>query len=182
MLLGLKRGTVIVEPHNSEWEISATKMINTIKSILKKDAADIQPIGSTAIKSIYAKPIVDIAVGVRSFDKILHHNDELSNAGIVYRGQDLPQQHLYVCGDFENDIQTHFIHVVIFESEQWNNYINMRDYLNCHEDMAKRYEALKRSLAEKYPNDRNAYTNAKSEMIEEILKYADEWQRKTDSA
>ena len=42
MLLGLKRGTVIVEPHNSEWEISATKMINTIKSILKKDAADIE--------------------------------------------------------------------------------------------------------------------------------------------
>ena len=40
-------------------------------------------------------------------------------------------------GDLGNDIRTHYIHVVIFGQEAWNNYINMRDYLNTHEKEAK---------------------------------------------
>lgn len=48
----------------------------------------------------------------------------------------------------------------------------MRDYLNAHEERAKEYSALKERLAQKYPEDRIAYTNGKSDLIEEILKEA----------
>ena len=45
----------------------------------------------------------------------------------------------------------------------------MRDYLISHEDEAKAYSDLKKSLADKFPDDRNAYTEAKSSMIDDIL-------------
>ncbi len=175
MSIGLKRGTVAVEPHRIEWEIAAGEIINKLKSILKDDIVDVQHIGSTSITSICAKPIIDIVVGVDSFDRMMRHNGELMANGIVYRRADHPGQQLYVCGDLENNIQTHFIHVVIHGEKQWNDYLNMRDYLNAHEDKAKEYSDLKERLANEYSEDRQAYTNGKSGLIEAILKNAEEW-------
>ena len=142
MSLGLKRGTVKLEPHNAEWETCAQNMIAKLKEILKDDIVDAQHIGSTSIKNIFAKPIIDIVIGVTDFDKIMRHNNVLNANGIVYRREDHPEQHLYVCGDMENNIHTHYIHVVIWGKEAWNNYINMRDYLNSDYKTAQEYSDL----------------------------------------
>ena len=77
MSLGLKRGTVQLEPHDKQWDDVAAQTIKTLKSILGDDAIDIQHIGSTAIPAIKAKPIIDIAVGVTDFEKIMSHNEQL---------------------------------------------------------------------------------------------------------
>lgn len=175
MQIGLKRGTVAVEPHKIEWETEAQKTISKLKNILKDDMIDAQHIGSTSIKSICAKPIVDIVVGVSSFDRIIKHNEDLRENGIVYHMQYPPGQYLYVMGDLENNIRTHYIHAVIWGQEEWNNYINMRDYLNTHEKEAKEYSELKERLAEKHSEDRSAYTSGKSEFIEKILLMAAKW-------
>lgn len=177
MSIGLRIGTVAVEPHSASWEIAAQEIIDKLKDVLNDDIIDVQHIGSTSIKSICAKPIVDIVVGVSDFNKIMKHNEELMRNGIVYRREDHPGQHLYVCGDLENNIQTHYIHVVVWGSDAWNNYINIRDYLNAHEDEAKKYSDLKERLAEEYSDDRVAYTNSKSKHIERILQLAEEWHK-----
>ena len=80
------------------------------------------------IKEILRDDVVDV-----------QHVGSTSIRGI-YRKEDYPGQHLYRCGDFENQIITHYIHVVLVGSYQWQNYINFRDYLNTHEEAAKRYE------------------------------------------
>ena len=175
MSIGLARGTVALEPHSIEWEMSASEIIDKLKDILKDDIIDAQHIGSTSIVHIYAKPIVDIVVGVSDFERIMKHNEELNQAGIIYRREDHPGQHLYICGDLENNIHTHYIHVVIWEEKQWNNYINMRDYLNSNRDKAKEYSELKLKLAMEYSEDRIAYTEGKCEFIEKILREASEW-------
>ena len=71
MSLGLKRGTVQLEPHDKQWDEAAIQTIKKLKSILGDDAVDIQHIGSTAIPAIKAKPIIDIVVGVTDFEKIM---------------------------------------------------------------------------------------------------------------
>ena len=177
MSIGLKRGTVLLEPHNTEWKISAQNMIAKLKDILKDDIIDAQHIGSTSIKNISAKPIIDIVVGVTDFDKIMRQNNILRANGIFYRREDHPGQHLYVCGDIENGIHTHYIHVVIWGKEAWNNYINMRDYLNADYKTAQEYSNLKKYLAEQYPDDREAYTKEKSAFIESALQKAAEWKK-----
>lgn len=171
-LIGLVRGTVEVVPHCKEWENSAIRTIELLKNILENDFTDIQHIGSTSIKSIYSKPIIDIAVAVNDFSTILKYNELLEKQGIIYRGQDRENQLLYVMGDFENNTRTHHIHIVLNNSIEWNNYINFRDFLNNNTKFAKAYSDLKISLAKKYPNDRNAYTEGKSEMINKILNIA----------
>lgn len=146
-----------------------------LKEVLGKDALDIQHIGSTSIASISAKPIIDIAVGVNDLTLIQKHNDELEQREIYFRGSDIDGQLLYVMGDFEKDIRTHHIHVVIRNGKEWNDYVNFRDSLNNNPNVASQYQKLKEELESKYANDRNAYTQGKQEMIDNILERARQW-------
>ena len=169
MSLGLKRGTVQLEPHDKRWDDIAIQTIKTLKSILGDDAIDIQHIGSTAIPAIKAKPIIDIVVGVIDFERIISHNEQLENEGIFYRGSDVEHQVLYVMGDMEKDIRTHHIHVVKWNGTEWKNYIHFRDYLNANENMALQYQKLKEELESKYADNRGLYTKGKKDIIDIIL-------------
>lgn len=42
MQIGLKRGTVLVEPHRIEWEIAAQETIGSLRKILKDDIIEAQ--------------------------------------------------------------------------------------------------------------------------------------------
>ena len=173
MSIGLLRGTVMVERHNPEWEIIAKDTIEKLKSVLQDVAIDIEHVGSTSIKDIVAKPIIDIVIGVNAFEDILKMNNTLEEHGFIFRGQDHPDQYLYICG--KDDFITHHIHVTRYDSETWNNYIDLRDYLNAHPDEAKKYSLLKEELAKKFANDRKTYTSKKSDFINSLLINAKRW-------
>lgn len=166
MSLGLKRGTVQLEPHDKQWDEAAIQTIKNLKSILGDDAVDIQHIGSTAIPAIKAKPIIDIAVGVTDFEKIMSYNEQLQKDGIFYRGSDVENQILYVMGDMEKDIRTHHIHVVKWNGTEWRNYIHFRDCLNANENMALQYQRVKEELESKYADNRGLYTKGKKDIID----------------
>ena len=175
MSIGMKRGTVYLEPHQSEWERAAEETIQTLKSILGSIAADIQHIGSTSIKIISAKPIIDIAVAVNDYELILSKRDVLEKADIIFRFDERPEQLLFVMGDFAKDTRSHHIHVVLLGSDEWNNYINFRDYLNSNTEAAREYETTKLRLSEQYPDDRIAYTDGKKDIIDRLLAEARVW-------
>ncbi len=177
-MIGLKRGAVQLCEHEKEWETEAQHTIARLRKILGDAAKDIQHVGSTSILSIKAKPIIDIAVAVDDFSDVLAVEKELKDAGFYYRPQvDLGEQLLFASGNYyegTGDLQTHFIHVVKTNSEDWTNYINFRDYLNQTPLAAKAYEDLKVSLAEQVPADggRDAYLKGKHDFIVHILRKA----------
>ena len=136
---GLKRGTVFLQAHDPEWEVIAAETMRVLKEVLGEAAVDIQHVGSTSVRGIKAKPIIDLAVGVRDYDAVLAKREELAAKGIVFRFDERPEQLLFVMGDFAEDTRTHHIHVVLFESSEWSNYLLFRNYLNGNADAAKEY-------------------------------------------
>ena len=175
MNIGLKTGVVKLLPHQTEWETNAEETITLMKTILGDTCIDIQHVGSTSIKHICAKPIIDIAVAVNELADILPYNDVLSKNGIFYRKEETTGQLLYLMGDLENEIKTHHIHVVKYNSVNWQNYLNFRDFLNAFPEKARLYNELKQELAKKYASERKLYTDGKSELIKALLKEAEEW-------
>ena len=174
-MIGLKRGTVELLPYQPEWKNIAAQTIELLKSLLNDAAIDIQHVGSTSIRNIHAKPIIDIVLGVRTLDSIQPYIGLLEENGIIYRGEDVKGQLLFVIGDSEKNIHTHYIHVVQWNDAAWNNYVNFRDYLNAHPQCAKEYEELKKKLAFEFAGDRSQYTAGKHELIGKILKQAYVW-------
>lgn len=53
-----------------------------------------------------------------------------------------------------------------------NDEILFRDHLIAHPEVAEEYEKLKLSLLPKYRNDRDGYTEAKSEFVRRTIKQA----------
>lgn len=178
-MTGLKRGTVLLAPHQEEWTQNAEKAIRALKRLLEPVAVDVQHIGSTAIPSIHAKPIIDLVAGVRNLDDILPYIELLKQHDIVFRGEDVAGQLLFVMGDFEKDTRTHHIHVVIWNGAEWNNYINFRDYLNRFPDKAIEYDACKKELAAQFADDRGSYTTGKRKLIDRLLNEAHVWRSET---
>lgn len=171
MHLGLERGKTELLPHDNEWEAEAERIIRILHKAIP-EARDIQHVGSTAIKSIDAKPIVDIAVALDDVQSVTSHIDELAEYGIIYRGSDVPDQLLFITG--EGNIRTHHIHVVEWHGAAWENYVLFRYYMNSHPDKAAEYEKLKKKLASSFPDDRRAYTAGKAEYIGKIIAEARE--------
>ena len=169
---GLKRGTVKLSEHDPSWEASAACFIGHLTEILGNTCIEARHVGSTAVSAIPAKPIIDIALGVRSMEELEKANEILTLNGIYYRGEDHPGQRLYVCGDIEKDFITHHIHAVPYGSEPWNNYVKLNDYLNKNPGQAQAYADLKKNLAETYASDRKAYTAGKAAFIGELIKKA----------
>lgn len=174
-MLGLKRGTVELYPHQAEWDVVAAETVKRLRTLFGSIAVDIQHVGSTSVRYIKAKPIIDIAIAVRSFDDVTPLIPILEENGIWFRHHIVDGDMLFACGDFEKDTRTHHIHVVEDGSDEWVNYINFRDYIRNHEGEGKRYDALKSKLMEEYADQRGVYTAHKNEFITRTLSRARLW-------
>lgn len=167
-MVGLKRGTVELVPHQKEWSENAENIIRLLKQLLGDTAIDIQHVGSTAIYLIHAKPIIDIAVAVHDLNDILLDVELLKQHSIIFRGEIIAGEVLFIMGD--DEIRTHHIHVVKWNGTEWNNYINFRDYLNAYPKKAMLYDICKQKLAIQFSNDRKSYTEGKEKIIQRLLK------------
>ena len=167
-MIGLKRGTVSICEHNSEWGRIASESIIALKMIFGDKAVDIQHIGSTAIPHIKAKPIIDIAVGVRSFAGLEKVKESLLKAGYAEAINRFSGDLLYIINDAENR-RTHQVHVLLHGCEQWHNYVDFRDYMNLFPEKAKEYERLKERLVEECDNVQMRYTDGKREYMTKML-------------
>lgn len=187
-IIGLEQGITALYDHDSAWDIEAARTIDVLKGVFGDDVIEIEHVGSTAINTIKAKPIIDIAVAVTDFANVLRYNRALEAHGFYYRyavdnennnidkeidfnATDI-RQLLYACGglyDGSNKLQTHFVHVVKADSKEWRNYVGFRDYLIANPRVAKEYENLKVKLCKEHSNDRYKYTALKHEFIERIL-------------
>lgn len=176
-MIGLKRGEVTLHEHQNEWSENAKTIIRNLKNVLGDTAIDIQHIGSTSIQHIKAKPMLDIAVAVNTFDDLPVVFPLLEKIG-VYKSTSQPLPGIILCAaksNRESDICLSAVHIVLIDSLQWKNHINFRDYMNAFPQKSKEYEKLKINLAQQYPHDRKAYSNGKKEFIERMLLEATEF-------
>ena len=178
-MLGLKRGTVELLPHQTEWEDQGRQVVALLREVLGDAARDIQHVGSTSITHICAKPILDIAVGMDDPERALDFASALEERGVIFRnhGGDDEGGLLFVMGDFAADTRSCHIHVVVWQGKAWYNYINFRDYLNAVRSQALRYERCKRELAARFARDRECYTQGKGPLIALLLEQAERWRQ-----
>ncbi len=168
-MIGLKRGIVRLEPYNVEWKKIYKTEAELLQKIIGKYVLDIQHVGSTSIPELDAKPVIDIAVGVKHLSDGEECIVPLSNIDYKYKHDaGIFGRHFFVKGNEE--CQTHFLHIEELNSELWLNHILFRDYLLEHIEERQKYAELKRKLEQKFANNRNAYTKGKEQFIKNILK------------
>jgi len=167
---------VLLEEYNPKWPKMAIDEIEYLKKLLPHEhILDIQHVGSTAIPGMVAKPIIDIQIAVDSLvaAKEFAINILEANGYVYWYDNPDPERMFFVKGmpPF-GEKRTHHVHICEPSCPQWPNKILFRDYLIAHPEKAHQYATLKMELSEQHGYDREKYTDAKKQFVEEILKMA----------
>ncbi len=125
---------------------------------------------STAIPTILAKPIIDIAVLVKSIDEACKEVLKIEALGYEKKQEERPERSFFTKGPEE--MRTVYLHIGERTTPYIQDMIAFGDYLIENPREAIKYMELKSELAEKFANDRETYTAQKETFIRDVLKKA----------
>lgn len=166
---------VRVRPWDESYQVAFGEEAMRLKKTFGSETRGIFHIGSTSVPGLKAKPIIDILVVVRNIEKIDNYNDEMEVMGYEALGEHgIPGRRYFQRGEEDH---THHVHIFEEGNQEIERHIAFRDYLRSHPKVAEEYGNLKSHLAEKHPEDIDAYQDGKDAMIESIQSDAVRWYR-----
>ncbi|MHB8947343.1 MAG: GrpB family protein, partial [Bacillota bacterium] len=135
-------------------------------------AVAIKQVGGTAVPGLAAKPIIDIDVVVGSAADVPAAIERLAAIGYVHEGEKgIPGREAFRWPAGE---ARHHLYVMTQGCPELRRHLVFRAYLRAHPDAVREYGELKRRLAERFRDDREAYTEGKTEFVDRVLKRAEE--------
>lgn len=160
------------------WRQEFKEEAKKIRKILGKNCVTVNHIGSTAVKGMPAKPIIDIMPVVKDINAVDALNAEFEKLGYECCGEyGIKGRRYYRKG---GDNRTHHVHIFeITDKENTDRHLAFRDYLLAHPDKAKEYGELKKKLAVEYMDDSESYSQGKSDFVTRLEEEALIWHKKT---
>lgn len=161
---------ILLSEPNNKWGSWYEEEKKYIMSFLHNKDLKIHHIGSTAIKDIWAKPIIDILIEIPENISMEQIKRELTGNGYICMSEEENRKSFnkgYTSEGFAEKV--FHVHLRYFGD---NSEIYFRDYMNNNPALAKEYEKLKLSLWKKYEHDRDAYTDAKSDFVRKYTECA----------
>ncbi len=171
MTAGHSDEPIRVVPYDPSWPDKFGKEVGVLKTAIgSRMTGGIHHVGSTAVPGLEAKPIIDVLVGVSGLDESRACFKPLAQLGYMYAPY-LPDVMHWFCKPHPSR-RTHHLHLVPTDSPRFADELAFRDCLRARPAIAEEYAALKRGLAEQFADDRDAYTEAKSDFIRRVLRSA----------
>jgi GrpB-like predicted nucleotidyltransferase (UPF0157 family)/mannose-6-phosphate isomerase-like protein (cupin superfamily) len=152
---------VEIVAYDTAWPASFEAERKRIAPLL--EGATIHHFGSTAVPGLAAKPVIDMIALTADLDAPIaalvseagYQFPEAFNATLAHRR--------FLCYPAASH-RTHHLHLVD-RPEELRLRLRFRDRLRADPALAAEYEALKRALAERHRDDREAYTDAKAAFV-----------------
>jgi GrpB-like predicted nucleotidyltransferase (UPF0157 family) len=163
---------IIIIDYDPNWPVVFSELRDRIARALDALVVTIEHVGSTSVPGLAAKPIIDMDVVVASAAEIPAAVQRLAPLGYVHQGDlGIPGREAFVSPP---DWPDHHLYLCPLESEELRRHILFRDYLRAHPEEARAYGALKRALADRFRDDRDAYAQAKTVFVGNCLRGAEE--------
>lgn len=144
-----------------------------IGDIFKDNFVCIHHIGSTSIRGIGAKPIIDMLLVVDDINMVDSYNERMEAMGYTPKGEyGIEGRRFMYKGEID---RTHHLHIFEYGHGDVDRHLLFRDYMNTHPEGAKAYEELKRKLAVIYKDDPQVYSENKNEFIKAHDRMAEQW-------
>jgi GrpB-like predicted nucleotidyltransferase (UPF0157 family) len=159
---GGRNAPVVIVEYDPEWPVAYAAERERLAPLLPA-GVQLHHFGSTAVPGLAAKPVIDMIALVDDLDAPIatlvqyggYQYPRAFNATLTHRR--------FLC--FPTAVhRTHHLHLVD-EPGELERHLYFRDCLRADPALAGEYVALKRVLAERHRDDREAYTEAKSEFV-----------------
>ena len=158
---------IILKEHNDEYKnwykIEEERLIYLIED---KCLYRVNHIGSSAVEGLISKPTVDILLELNNdCDADGISNMLIEEGWILMSSQEKPYKGMvFNKGYTKNGFAEKVYHLHMRLAGDWDE-LYFRDYLIEYEEVAYEYAQLKMKLLDKYRNDRDGYTHAKTDFV-----------------
>ncbi|WP_261566681.1 GrpB family protein [Frankia gtarii] len=163
--------TVHIVTYDPAWLAQFAEQQDRLRTVLAPWlAGTIEHIGSTAVAGLPAKPVIDLLAPVRSFDEARSAIPALEADGWLFWPDDPCRRYRLWFLRPRPDARTHHLHVVEHGHPHATALLAFRDALRADPGLRQDYADLKKHLAGEHHDNRNAYTNAKSDFVDQVLR------------
>jgi len=160
---------IVVVPYDETWSVEFEKIKNEILPFIKDIILAIEHVGSTSVKGLYAKPIIDINIVIER-NMLPAIIQRLAQLGYTYEGNlGIEDREVFKYTD-KIHLMKHHLYVCPKDSEELKRQIVFRDYLRLHPEDCEKYSNIKIEMAKKFPHDIDNYIKGKEPVIMEIYK------------
>jgi len=167
---------IILADHDGRWpRFYDEERAALLSALAEVPVLSVEHIGSTAVPGLRAKPTIDILVQVETSADNNAIIAAMRRSGYEYteRPENPPPHMMFMKGYTPEGFRGQAVHVHVRHPGDWDE-PRFRDHLITHPDTAREYAALKEELARRFPNDREAYTDGKTEFIRRVMERARE--------
>lgn len=169
--LGLTRGEVSLATSDPAWQTTYDHLSARLHTALGDLAVALEHVGSTAVPGLPAKPILDVAVGLRADADRDAVVEALQSLGFIHRGTVEEDDGPNLMFGWEDTPRHRVVnlHVVSHAGRRWREWVVFRDRLRADSRARDAYAELKADLARRFPNDRQSYIAGKDGFVQQIL-------------
>jgi GrpB-like predicted nucleotidyltransferase (UPF0157 family) len=155
-----------IHSYNKDWlKLFDLEKVKIQEALIHLDHT-IEHIGSTSIKGLATKPIIDIMIGIPDFKKADKSIAPIEKLGYNYISEFeniMPYRMFFTKS--QEGIKTHHINLVQKHSEFWNRHLAFRNHLRENSSDKYAYQELKIQLAKQDWESGNEYSGAKTNFI-----------------
>jgi GrpB-like predicted nucleotidyltransferase (UPF0157 family) len=173
--MAIREEKLVLVPYDPGWPAAFEAEAVRLRAALESLALRIDHNGSTSIRGIAAKPIIDIQVSVAALQPLAAYGERLQRVGYFH----VPHPDDSFCPFFYRPSQpphSHHVHVVEAGGAEERRTLAFRDYLRDHAVEAGEYERLKQDLARRLAaattDAGEAYVQGKTAFIERMIALA----------
>lgn len=159
----------IVE-YDAEWSVRFERWRQVLRDALGATARRIEHVGSTSVRGLPAKAIVDIQISVVDLADESSYVPPIEASGLQLRSRDDLHRYFRPYPDRPRDVH---VHVCALGSTWEADHLRFRDHLRARPEARDAYAQVKRDAAARWGDDGIAYTDAKTAVILELLASAD---------
>lgn len=163
--VGLASGTTEIVPWDPRWPMHYASEAQRLRSLLADLDPVVEHVGSTSVVGMAAKPVIDIAVGLRDDAQVAKAHRRLIDAGYDGGSDRGPERGGITFAVGPRSARTHFIHLLSAPSPRWSDYLAFREALRSDPRLRRSYGLIKAEAAEQHPDDRPSYSDAKKPFI-----------------
>jgi GrpB-like predicted nucleotidyltransferase (UPF0157 family) len=169
---------IVIVPYDPAWPARFDDEAALLRRLLGPLALRVDHVGSTSVRGLAAKPVIDIQISVASLATLDPYAAPLAEAGYTRLTDPDPEfERSYPFFRKPADWpRTHHVHLCVAGSEMERRHLAFRDYLRDHDDVASQYLELKRALAALHigatHDARERYALAKGPFVESVLERA----------
>lgn len=166
---GSEKRSIVVVDYDHAWPARYEMERERIEAAMGEVPHRTAHVGSTSVPGLCAKPIIDLQVAVPDPDDEGSYLGRLEGMGYVLRLREAAHRMLRT-----PELDAH-IHVCALGGVWERRHLLFRDRLRCSDDDRRVYAQAKTDLAQREWPSMNDYADAKSNVIRDIMKRAEEW-------